>query len=83
MSGTLVIDPLIRKELIYDFTFQGDDGSQYQFSGKKNVRFLDPVSSMTTLNGKISKDGKHFADAELRFHLLELPAFLLSFRVMI
>lgn len=83
MSGTLIIDPVIRKELIYNFSFQGEDSSQYQFFGKKNIRFLDPIASMTTLNGKISKEGRHFADAELRFHLLELPAFLLSFRIVL
>jgi len=80
LEGTLRIDPLISRELVYDFTFQAG-GARYRFLGKKTVRFLDPVASMTTLVGRVERDGIAFADVDSRFNLVELPAFLGSWRV--
>ena len=80
MEGTLRIDILGDKELVYDFTFVGD-GARYRFLGRKSVRYTRPVSSMTTLVGKVEKDGMTYADVESHFHLLELPSFLASWRL--
>lgn len=79
-EGTLRIDPILGRELVYDFTFRDGEGL-LRFLGKKSVRFLDPVSSMTTLVGRIEKDGILLADVDSRFNLLELPSFLLSWRL--
>ncbi|NOZ01004.1 MAG: hypothetical protein GXP54_03840 [Deltaproteobacteria bacterium] len=80
MEGTLRIDPLSGKELVYDFTF-AHDGSRYRFLGRKSVRFMAPVTSMTNLSGQVERDGVTLADVDSRFNLLELPGFLLSFRL--
>lgn len=80
LEGTLRIDPIFGRELVYDFTFQ-DGSGRLRFLGKKSVRFLDPVSSMTTLVGRVEKDGILLADVDSRFNLLELPSFLLSWRL--
>ncbi len=80
LEGTLRIDPIFGRELVYDFTFH-DNGGLLRFLGKKSVRFLDPISSMTTLLGRIERDGIVLADVESRFNLLELPSFLLSWRL--
>ncbi len=79
-EGTLRIDPLLGRELVYDFTFR-DAGGLLRFLGRKSVRFLDPISSMTTLVGRVEKDGILLADVDSRFNLLELPSFLLSWRL--
>lgn len=80
LEGTLRIDPLFGRELVYDFTFS-KGRARYRFLGRKSVRLLDPVSSMTTLSGKIERDGVTLGDVDSRFNLLEFPGFLLSFRL--
>lgn len=80
IEGTLRIDPVFGRELVYDFTFRAG-GSLYRFLGKKSVRFTNPVGSMTRMTGTIEKDGVSFADVTSRFDLAELPRFLLSFRL--
>lgn len=80
LEGTLRIDPLFGRELVYDFTFRDND-SRLRFLGKKSVRFLDPISSMTTLVGRVEKDGIALADVDSRFRLVELPSFLMSWRL--
>ena len=82
LDGTLFIDPLFSKRLVYDFTFR--DGSDlYRFLGQKNVSFLSPVSTMTTLFGTLEKGGLPFAKVESHFRLRELPSFLLSYRLLL
>lgn len=80
LEGTLKIDPVFGRELVYDFVFHDGKG-RMRFLGKKSVRFLEPVSSMTTLIGRLERDGLPFADVDSRFNILELPAFLLSWRI--
>lgn len=83
LKGTLLIDPVFRRELVYDFDFNGEEGKSYHFFGKKQIQYLNLISSMTHLKGKILKEGEVFADADLHFHLLETPSLLLSLRVML
>lgn len=78
IEGSLMIDPLFGKELVYDFTFTKGK-SRFRFLGRKSVRFTDPVTSMTTLTGKLERDGVTMGDVDSRFNLLELPGFLWSF----
>ena len=78
MEGTLRIDPILCQELVYDFAFRAGE-SRYRYLGRKSVRFLDPVTSMTTLIGRVEKDGVTLGDVESHFNLLDLPAFLWSF----
>jgi len=80
MEGTLLIDPLQGKKLIYDFTFTKGK-SRYRYLGRNTVRFLDPFTSMTTLAGNLERDGVTLADVNSRFNVLELPKSLLSFRL--
>lgn len=81
LEGTMKIDPIFAKEIVYDFTFRAGD-HLYRFLGRKNISFLDPIQSMTTLVGRIEKDGITYADVESHFNILDLPSFLLSHRLL-
>ncbi len=70
LSGTLDISWRRKRELAYDFTFSGDDGRPYRFSGKKDVRLLRFLETMTTLPGKVlDPSGAVIGEAMLRFDL--------------
>lgn len=82
LDGELTIDPLLKKIIRYEFTFAADDGQRYRFVGQKDVDFLDPVRSMTTLPAQVlALDGKRVATAELTFDTKDLPSFLGSWRL--
>lgn len=69
-TGTLDISWRRKRELAYDLHFEGDDGKRYRFSGKKDVRLLRFVETMTTLPGKVYDDGGHpIGEALTRFDL--------------
>ncbi len=82
LRGTLVIDPLIGKKLVYEFGFTGDDGKSYRFVGQKDVEHLRPLHTMTMLPGELADDvGRRVGSARLRFDARsDLPKFLRSFR---
>jgi hypothetical protein len=80
LSGTLFMDLFFAKRLTYDFEFSLD-GQKYRFVGDKRIKFLDFLRTMTTLIGRIDRDGERFADVESHFRLRELLKFLSSFRV--
>ena len=68
MRGTLEIDPLLGKKLVYTFGFESDDGRQCRFVGRKTVEFQRLLDTMTTLPGHIVDDtGKTLGSARLRF----------------
>src|SRR5262249_9734686 len=77
LAGTLDISWRRRRELAYDFTFAGDDGREDRFAGKKEVRLLRFLETMTTLPGKIfdaagTEVGSALARFDLRHDLLGL-----------
>ena len=68
MRGTLEIDPLFGKKLVYSFGFTADDGRACRFEGQKTVDFTRLLDTMTTLPGLIvDADGKTLGRARLRF----------------
>jgi hypothetical protein len=82
VSGSIEIRPLTKKIIRYDFSFTGDDGRPYRFTGQKDIRFSDFVTTMTTLNGAITDaSGAEFATATLRFDVkADLLPFLVSWK---
>ena len=82
IDGELVIDPLVKRIIRYDFSFTGDDGKAYRFAGQKDVSFLDLANTMTTLPAEIF-DGaaQPIATALVRFDKRDLPSFLASWRL--
>lgn len=82
MRGTLEIDPLLGKKLVYAFAFEDNDGQKRRFVGKKSVELLHLLETMTTLPGAILDDGGHtLGSAMLRFDARsDLVKWLRSFR---
>lgn len=70
IEGTLVMAPLTRRIIRYEFDFTGDDGRSYRFAGQKDIRLLSPLASFTTLPASIyDADGHEVATALTRFDL--------------
>jgi len=82
ISGTIEIRPLVGKIIRYDFSFTGNDGNPYRFSGQKDIRFAEIVRTMTTLAGSITTpDGGEVARATLHFDVkADLVPFLVSWK---
>ena len=70
IEGTLIMAPLTRRIIRYEFRFTGDDGNPYRFAGQKDIRLTSPVKSFTTLPGSIfDAAGSEVATADTRFDL--------------
>lgn len=82
LRGRMIIAPLTRGIIRYEFDFSGDDGKPYRFAGQKDVRLHDLLRSMTTLPGAIADGaGVEVGRATVRFDLQsDLVKFLASFR---
>jgi len=78
LAGTLRIGLPLSRTLDYSFSFQGN-GSLYRFFGQKIVYGRRFFSTMTTLRGRLFRDGELAGDAVLHFRWRDLPAFLWSF----
>ncbi len=83
LHGTLKIDPLLGRELVYDFEFPADDGRTLRFFGKKSVELLRPLHTMTTLPAQLlAVDGEVVGEGRLRFDARsDLLRWLRSFRI--
>ena len=83
LRGTLNIDPVRAKVLVYMFRFEGNDGAQYEFQGRKTLGSGDLLHAMTVLPGTIhDASGKEVARALLRFDVRsDILKFLQSFRL--
>jgi len=69
----------LHRFLRYQVHFRDPDGNQYRFFGQKTVRFLHLPRTMTTLAGRLFRNGADLGAATLRFGLWDLPCFLGSF----
>ena len=80
LQGHLEIGLPLRRQLVYNFEFLGDDGTRYRFHGQKNVSYLRFSRSMTTLYGSLYRGDARVGRALVRFDLRDLPSFLASWR---
>ena len=83
LRGTLHIDPLRGKVLVYRFEFPGNDDKPYVFQGRKTLGEGDLLHAMTVLPGGIhDAAGNEVGRALLRFDLRsDILKFLRSFRL--
>lgn len=83
LHGTLVIDMLRGKVLVYQFDFQANDGQTYSYNGRKTIGEGSLVEAMTVLPGTIhDKTGQTVGRALLRFDLRsDLFKFLSSYKL--
>ena len=81
LEGFIIIKPLVRRLIRYEFDFTADDGLSYHYAGQKTIRHLRPATTWTTLPGTIyDADAREFARSVTRFDLGEMIPFLRSFR---
>lgn len=82
LAGFMIIKPLVRRLIHYEFEFRGDDGAAYRYVGRKTIRHLSPLRTWTTLPGSIvDAAGREIAHSVTRFDTRELGAFLRSFKL--
>ena len=82
LTGQMTIRPVGQKLIRYEFSFTGDDGKRYTFSGQKDIAYLDLVRSWTTLPGEIRNGDRVVATCDTRFDLKgDGFKFLRSFRL--
>lgn len=82
--GSLTMRPLRSTgTLVYDLTFDGDDGVAYTLHGEKSVTTRAMLSGMTTLPTEVCRaaDGVPVARGTLRFALRDLAPWLATWRV--
>jgi hypothetical protein len=82
IRGTIEIRPLLGRIIRYDFSFTGNDGQPYRFTGQKNIRLSALVATMTTLVGAIhDAQGREIARATMHFDVrADLLPFLVSWK---
>ncbi len=80
LEGRMVISPLRRRSITYDFRFCDPDGRPCRFEGRKDISFLRPVTSMTEMEARITREGREIAEGELFFDLADFPEFVTSWR---
>lgn len=58
-EGTITIRPLGKKLIRYELAFAADDGKQYRLIGQKDIEWLRPLVTFTTLPAEIYDDNQH------------------------
>jgi hypothetical protein len=81
-EGTITIRPLGGRIIRYELAFTGDDGERYEIVGQKDIDFLHPLTTFTTLPAEIVDASHHRVGTCLtRFDLRrDWWRFLRSFR---
>ena len=69
-EGTIVIRPIGQRIIRYELQFVGDDGKHYELVGQKDIRWLAPFETFTTLPAEIlDEEHRRIATCLLRFDL--------------
>ncbi|MEO8548764.1 MAG: hypothetical protein ABI678_02280 [Kofleriaceae bacterium] len=81
-EGTITIRPVGQKIIRYELAFSGDDGQPYELVGQKDISYLRPFTTFTTLPAEIVDAQHHRVGTALtRFDLKRhWWRFLRSFR---
>jgi len=70
IHGSMVISPVVRRLIRYDFGFTGDDGNPYRFHGEKTLTAWRFLRALTVLPAQIfDGTGTCIARCNTRFHL--------------
>lgn len=70
----------LHRYLRYQVNFADAKGGVYRYFGQKTVRLLNLPKTMTTLEGRLFKDGDEVGPGTLHFSFLDIPSFLVSWR---
>ncbi len=80
VRGTLSVEPIGGRRLVYELFWRDAEGSPHRFFGKKDLTLRHPLASMTILRGTVYREGDVLGDATLKFELRDLPEFVGSMR---
>ena len=82
LDGEMTLAPILRRLIRYDFTFRGDDGHPYRFTGQKRIKFSRLRQSLSDLPASVTDaSGREIARCMVHFNLdSDLPAFLASWK---
>lgn len=80
VAGILRVAMPISRRLHYELGFRAPDGALYHYIGRKDVRYLRFLRTMSWLRGTLFRNGEPVGRAELWFDYRDLPSFMLSFR---
>lgn len=82
VEGTITIRPIGQRIIRYELAFVGDDGKRYELVGQKDIRWLSPLASWTTLPAEIvDEDHRRVATCMTHFdYRHDWWSFLRSFR---
>jgi hypothetical protein len=81
-EGTITIRPLGQRIIRYELSFVADDGKRYEVVGQKDISWLRPLSTFTTLPCEIiDEDHRRVGTCLTTFDVrADLWSFLRSFR---
>jgi hypothetical protein len=82
LRGTLLLDPILGRRLVYDFRFPDEEGRSCHFFGQKTIDLLRLHTTMTTLPGEIRDANEQvIGEARVRFDTRsDLAKFLMSWK---
>lgn len=83
IHGTIIIAPVRKRLISYEFNFTGNDGRPYYFSGHKDIDLAHPMRTLTELPAEIHDGtGKLVARSRTRFDMRsDLLRFLAGWRL--
>lgn len=68
LRGTMQLDPLVGRRVVYEFTSTDDQDRTFRFVGQKNIELLHFADTITNLPGEIfDAAGRRIGEARLRF----------------
>lgn len=81
-EGVITIRPIGQRIIRYELSFFADDGKRYQVVGQKDIRWLRPIHTLTTLPAEIiDEDHRRVGTCLTTFdYKHDLWSFLRSFR---
>src|SRR5262245_36775435 len=81
-EGTITIRPIGKRIIRYELFFLGDDGKRYEMVGQKDISWLRPIKTFTTLPAEIRDEtGKRVGTCLTHFdYKHDLWSFLRSFK---
>ena len=72
-----------KRRMVYDLYWTGDAGRKYRICGIKRIRFLNFITTMTTLHASLYRGEELIGKGKVYFPRTDIPKLILSFRPVI
>ena len=80
-EGSLYMEPVFDKKLIYRFKFDDAQGRHYRFYGIKRIRWIKAPFTWTTLHSTLFREEEQIANGVLYFRWRDVPSFIAGWRL--